>query len=140
MINCKIELDLLWSINCVISEISRTIALAANPPNPARAEVETTNPKFQTNIGKHYVPVVTLFINDNIKFLENIKQEFKRVICWNNYRSEVTKKNKKNPNNLEHIIDPTFRNINSMFVLSFKNGDNDLKRDSFDMYICDIGA
>ena len=38
------------------------------------------------------------------------------------------------------MIDPTFRNINSMSVLSLKNGDNDLKRDSFDMYICDIGA
>ena len=27
---------------------------------------------------KLYIPVVTLPINDNIKFLENIKQRFKR--------------------------------------------------------------
>ena len=27
-----------------------------------------------------YVPVVTLFINDNIKFLENLKQRFKRAM------------------------------------------------------------
>ena len=31
------------------------------------------------------------------------------------------------------MIDPTFRNINRLFVLSFKNDDNDLTRDSFVM-------
>ena len=32
------------------------------------------------------------------------------------------------------MIDPVFRNINRLFVLSFKNGNNDSKRDSFDAY------
>ena len=31
------------------------------------------------------------------------------------------------------MIDPTFRKINRLFVLSFKNDDNDLTRDSFVM-------
>ena len=31
LINCEIELDLPWSRNCVISEISRTAAVAVNP-------------------------------------------------------------------------------------------------------------
>ena len=35
-------------------------------------------------------PVVTLSINDNIKFLENVKQVIKRAISWNKYRSEIT--------------------------------------------------
>ena len=39
---------------------------------------------------KLYVPVFTLSINGNIKFLENIKPGFKRTISWNNYRSEIT--------------------------------------------------
>ena len=43
---------------------------------------------------KLYVPVVTLLINDNIKFLENIKQGFKRTISWNKYRSEITTQTK----------------------------------------------
>ena len=30
------------------------------------------------------------------------------------------------------MIDPAFRNINIVFVISFKNGDNDPRRDSFD--------
>ena len=32
------------------------------------------------------------------------------------------------------MIDPTFKNINRMFVLSFKNGDDDPTRNSFDKY------
>ena len=44
---------------------------------------------------KLHVPVVTLSINDNIKFLENIKQGFKRTISWNKYRSEITTQAKK---------------------------------------------
>ena len=32
------------------------------------------------------------------------------------------------------MIDSTFRNINRLFVLSFKNGDNDPTRDSFSKY------
>ena len=36
-------------------------------------------------------------------------------------------------NNLYYMIDPTFRNINR-FVLSFKNGDSDPERNSFDKH------
>ena len=35
---------------------------------------------FTITSAKLYSPVVTLSINDNIKFLENIKQGFKRKI------------------------------------------------------------
>ena len=66
---------------------------------------------------KLYVPVVTLSINDKIKFLENVKQGFKRIF-WNKYRSEITTQPKNN--SLDYLIDPTFRNINRFFVLSFK--------------------
>ena len=40
---------------------------------------------------------------------------------------------KKN-NNLDYLIDPTFRNINRLFVFAFKNGNKDLRTDSFDKY------
>ena len=39
-------------------------------------------------------------------------------------------------NNLDYMIDRTFRNINRLFVLSFKNGNNDPTRDSFDKFTC----
>ena len=79
---------------------------------------------------KIYVPVVTLSINDNIKFLENIKQGFKRTTFWKKFRSEITTQPKNN--NLHYLIDPTFRNINRLLVLLFKNGDNYPTRNSFD--------
>ena len=37
-------------------------------------------------------------------------------------------------NNLDYLINPTFRNIDRLFVLSFKNGNDHLTRDSFDEY------
>ena len=80
-------------------------------------------------ITKLHVPVVTLSKNDTIKFLENIKQGFKRTISWIKYRSEITTQTKNN--NLDYLIDPPFRNINRLFVLSFKNGNDDPTRDSF---------
>ena len=55
--NCEIELDLLWTKDCVLIEHRNNI----------------TRINFMITSTKLYVSVVTLFINDNIKFLENIK-------------------------------------------------------------------
>ena len=79
-----------------------------------------------------YVPVVTLSVNDNVKFLENIKQGFKRTISCNKYRSETT--TQPNSNNLDYVIDPTVRNIDTLLVLSLKDSNKDRKRDYFDKY------
>ena len=97
LINCEIELDLSWSRYCVISETSRTSRAVPNT-DPAKYEVtRTTNSAtFQINNGETYVPVVTLSINDNIKFSENMKQRFKREVLWIKYRSEITTQRKSN--------------------------------------------
>ena len=79
---------------------------------------------------KLYAPLVTLPVNDNIKLLENIKQGFERIIFWNKYKSEIMTQPKKS--NLDYLIDPTFRNINRLFVLSLKNGNGDPTRNSFE--------
>ena len=92
----------------------------------------TTGEAFQINNARFYVPVVTLSSNDNIKFLENIKQGFKRKISWNEYRPEITTQSKNN--NLDYLINPTFTNINRLFARSFKNGDDDPTRDLFEEY------
>ena len=51
-----------------------------------------------TSSTKRDMAVVTLSTNDNLKFLENVKQGFKRKCSWNKYRSEIrtplTKKNR----------------------------------------------
>ena len=61
-----------------------------------------------------------------------MKQGFKRTVSWNKYRSEITTQLKRN--NLDYMIDPTFKNIDRLFVLSFKNDSNNPMRDSFDKY------
>ena len=67
----------------------------ANPSIEHLPEAFTTGATFQICNSKLYVPVATLSINDNIKFLENIKQELKRKISWNKYRFEITTQPKK---------------------------------------------
>ena len=113
MINCEIELDLSWSKECIISEISIKPRIPGNPDaNPPVQEValmQTTGATFEINNAKLYVPVVTLSTNDNIKSLENIKQRFKRTISWNKHRSEITTQIKNN--NLDYLIDPTITNF-----------------------------
>ena len=58
LISCEVELDLLWTKECVLTEHHNKI----------------TGVNLMIASAKLYVPVVTLSINDNIKFLENIKQ------------------------------------------------------------------
>ena len=53
-------------------------------------------------------------------------------MTWNKYRSEITTQPKNN--NLDYMIDLTFRNIDRLFVFSFKNGNPDPSRDSFDKH------
>ena len=118
-----------WERNYIITEISRTSRAVDPNADPAVYQLvtEATGATFQINNAELFVPVVTFFINDNIKFLENIKQGFKRTISWNKYRPEITTQPKNN--NLDYLIDPKFRNINRLLVISFKNDNIDPTRD-----------
>ena len=74
LINCEIELNLSWSRYCVVSEISRTSRTVPNTNLVVYQETsQTTSATFQINNGKLYVPVVTLPVNDNIKFFRKYK-------------------------------------------------------------------
>ena len=55
------------------------------------------------NSTKLCVPVDSLSINDSIKFLEKLKQGFKRATSWNKYKSEITRQPKSN--NLDQLND-----------------------------------
>ena len=90
------------------------------------AAIQVTGATLQINNAKLHVPVVTLSINDNIKFLENKKQDFKRTVYWNKFKSEITKQPKNNT--LDYLIDPTCMNINRLFVLLLKNVNDDPAR------------
>ena len=107
---------------------------ANNPP---------TGLEFQIKDTKLYVPVVTLSKENDIKLLEKLKSGFKKTIKWNKYRSQMTIQNNNN-NNLNCLIDPTFTNVNRLFVLWFKIiEENNVKkyyRDSFwHYYVTKVG-
>ena len=88
--------------------------------------------KFQITDTKLYVPDVTLSKENDTKLLEQLKIGFKRTIKWNKYRSQMTVQPQNN--NLNYLIDPTFTNVNRLFVLSFSRTILGDKRDSFSHY------
>ena len=92
----------------------------------------TISASFEKTNANLYIPAVTLSINNNIKFLKRLKQSFRRTVSLNKYRSGIKAELKSNSSDC--MIDPTFRNINRLFVFSFKNGDDDPTRNSFDEY------
>ena len=51
---------------------------------------QTTSVTFQVNNAKLYILVVILSIDNDNKFLENIKQGLKIATSWNKHRSEIT--------------------------------------------------
>lgn len=71
-------------------------------------------------------------INNNIRFIENIKQGFKKYISWNKYWPEVRIQSKND--NLDYLIEQAIRNINRLFLLSIKNGADDPTKNVFDNY------
>ena len=101
------------------------------------ANVTPTGLKFQITDTKLYVPVVTLSKENDIKLLEQLKLGFKRTIKWNKYRSQITIQPKNN--NLNYLVDPTFINVNRLFVLSFTRDKEGVNRDAFsDYYVPNI--
>ena len=109
---------------CVLTDITTQTARAAQGDNPARPAIHA--PTFKITDTKLYVPVVTLSAKDDNNFLEQLKSEFKRTI---KYRSEIT--NQTKTNHFNYLIDPTFRKVNRLFVLSLENEED---RTSFPKY------
>ena len=56
----------------------------ANPPALSAAATQKTSATFQIKNAKLYDPVATFSINDNIKILENLNQEFKEKFLATN--------------------------------------------------------
>ena len=124
LINCEKSLTLSSSETCVITSMEKRI-LVAGQPNRGDSP---TNATFKIKDIKLYVQVVTLSAENDNKLLEQLKTGFKRIIKWNIYRSEMSNQTK---NNLNYLIDPTFTNVNRLFVLTFEN---EYYRTSFSKY------
>ena len=109
--------------NCIITSLEQRDIEGGNRDNaPMGATLSITDCKL-------YVPVLTLSKDDEIKLLINLKLGFKREIIWNKYRSQRTMEAKNN--NLNILVDPTFTNVNRLFVLAYSTTDN---RQSFSQF------
>ena len=103
-----------------------------DPEGDNLAIVAPTETTFEITDTKLYVPVVILSKENDTKLLEQLKSGFKRTIKWTKYRSQMTIQPQNN--NLNYLIDPTFTNVNRLFVLSFSRNNNTDNRDSFSDY------
>ena len=70
LINCEINIILIWSEKCTLSNDKKVISLSITDT-------------------KLYVPIVTLSTQDKAKLLQQLKLGFKRTINWNKYQSKV---------------------------------------------------
>ena len=104
----------------------------AGNDNDPPAIVAPTELEFKITDTKLYVPVVTLSKENDTKLLEQLKSGFKRTIKWNKYRSQMTIQPQNN--NLNYLIDPTFTNVNRLFVLPFTRNNTGDNRYSFSDY------
>ena len=125
-VSCEVSLKLKWNKNCVITSLKRR-QIDAGPPivrdNPP------TGARLNINDCKLYMPIVTLSKDDEIKLLTNLKSGFTREIRWNKYRSQMS--TEAINNNLNILIDPTFINVNRLFVLAYQVAAN---RQSFSQF------
>ena len=127
LISCKVFLELKWNKNCVITSLERRQVDV--DVDPVVRDNAPTGATLSITDCKLYVPVVTLSKDDEIKLLTNLKSGFKRKIIWNKYISQMTTEEANN--NLNILIDPTFTNVNRLFVLAHRTADD---RQSFSQF------
>ena len=121
--SCEVSLELKWNKTCVIT--SQQIGVNLDGGNTAAPSGATLTIKDC----KLYTPVVTLSKDDEIKLLTNLISGFTREIIWNKYKSQMC--TEVINNNLNILIDPTFTNVNRLFVLGYQTADD---RQSFSQF------
>ena len=132
MVNSEIELILKWSENCVLTEKATKERKEATQ-NPAQDAVPAINRpkdlKFNIADCKLYVPVVNLQTQYQNQLYKDLKTAISIDFKWGKCRSQLI--NQTATNNLNFLIDPTFNNVNRLFVLAFPNEED---RSSFSKY------
>ena len=100
LINCKINLNLTWKKECVLS-------------------TDDGNAVFIINDTKMYVPVVTLSNEDNKDFIEQQNKGFQRSIYWSEYKTKEINED-SDANVFKYInLDPSFPGVNRLFVMAY---------------------
>ena len=107
LVNCKIDLELTWHKDCMISSV-----------NAAAGQVVS----FMITNTKLYVPVVTLSTEDNNNLTKQLNDGFKRTIYWNQYVSKPFTEQAANKTGITRFaLDAAFQGVNRLFVLAFED-------------------
>ena len=115
LINCKVELKLKWTKNCVLSAAGNDNT-NANPNNII----------FTIKDTKLYVSVITLSSRDNQKLSKRLSKRFERLVYWNEYKTKS--ENENTTNEYRYFLESNFIGVNRLFVLVYSNQDVDSKR------------
>ena len=118
LISCEVSLELKRNKHCVITSLEE-IQIDAGLP---AVNAPPTGATLAIKDCKLYIPVVTLSKDNEIKLLTNLKSGFTREIIRNKCRSQMITEAANN--NLNILIDPTFTNVNRLFVLTYQNADD----------------
>ena len=110
LINCKVELSLEWSKNCILSSVA----------NDSTFEITDT---------KLYVPVVTLKTEDNAKLSKLLSKGFKWPIFWNEYKV-IPNKNYNANEYIRERLDASIQEVNRLFVLAYGRENDDATENS----------
>ena len=119
-INCKVELSLKWYETCLLTT--------------------TTTATFEITDAKHYVPIVTLSVEDNSKLSKLLNEGFKRPIHWNEYKVTPNKRveiaDASDRKYIRELLDSSCQGVNRLFVLAYDNteGNNQVSVDSYKKY------
>ena len=105
LINCKIDLELTWRKDCMISSA-----------NAAAGQVVSFM-ILDTNL---YLPIATLSTNDNTNLTKQLNEGFKRTIYWNQYVSKpFLETPHKKAGFTRFALDAAFQGVNRLFALAF---------------------
>ena len=73
LINCEVNLILIWSENCVLTDITTQAAVPVQGNNPPRQAINApTGASFKIKETKLHVPVVSLSIPDDNKLFQQL--------------------------------------------------------------------
>ena len=104
LVNCKIDLELTWHKDCMISSV-----------NAAANQVAL----FMITDTKLYVPIVTLSTKDNTNLTKQLNEGFKRTIYWNQYVSKPFPETPHKKTGITRFaLDSAFQGVNRLFVLA----------------------
>ena len=79
---------------------------------------------------------MTLSTQDNARLLQQLKSVFKTIINCNKYLSKPELLS-QNPN-LNHLVEPSFQEVNGLFVLAFEDGTQTTSNKTYYLPIVEI--